>query len=65
MYVVTSKQRARRRLDHVMTPVKMHLARGRKCQLLAVHTNNHDVIEQLEGLFRNERIRAATLLALD
>ena len=43
--------------------VKAQLARGRKCQVFAVYTNKHDVIERLEGLFRNEGIRAATLRA--
>jgi hypothetical protein len=37
--------------------VKAQLARGRKCQVFAVYTNKHDVIERLEGLFRNEGIR--------
>ena len=43
--------------------VKAQLARGRKCQIFAVYTNKHDVIERLESLFRNEGIRAATLRA--
>jgi hypothetical protein len=43
--------------------VKAQLARGRKCQVFAVYTNKHDVIERLEELFRNEGIRAATLRA--
>ena len=43
--------------------VKGQLARGRKCQVFAVYTNKHDVIERLEGLFRNEGIRAAVLRA--
>jgi superfamily II DNA or RNA helicase len=43
--------------------VKAQLARGRKCQVFAVYTNKHDVIERLEGLFRTEGIRAATLRA--
>jgi hypothetical protein len=47
----------------LITEVKAQLARGRKCQVFAVYTNKHDVIERLEGLFRNEGIRAATLRA--
>ncbi|HWS97575.1 MAG TPA: helicase-related protein, partial [Candidatus Methylomirabilis sp.] len=43
--------------------VKAQLARGRKCQVFAIYTNKHDVIERLEALFRNEGIRAATLRA--
>ena len=43
--------------------VKAQLARGRKCQVFAVYTNKHDVIERLEQLFRNEGIRAAILRA--
>jgi len=43
--------------------VTAQLARGRKCQVFAVYTNKHDVIERLEGLFRVEGIRAATLRA--
>jgi superfamily II DNA or RNA helicase len=43
--------------------VKAQLARGRKCQVFAVYTNKHDVIERLEGLFRKEGIRAAILRA--
>jgi hypothetical protein len=43
--------------------VKAQLARGRKCQVFAVYTSKHDVIARLEGLFRNEGIRAATLRA--
>jgi len=43
--------------------VKAQLARGRKCQVFAVYTNKHDVIERLEVLFRIEGIRAATLRA--
>ena len=43
--------------------VKTQLARGRKCQVFAVYTNKHDVIERWEGLFRAEGIRAATLRA--
>ena len=31
--------------------VKAQLARGRKCQVFAVYTNKHDVIERLEQLF--------------
>ena len=38
--------------------VKAQLARGRKCQVFAVYTNKHDVIERLEQLFRAEGIRA-------
>jgi superfamily II DNA or RNA helicase len=41
--------------------VKAQPTRGRRCQVFAVYTNKHDVIERLEGLFRNEGIRAATL----
>jgi hypothetical protein len=40
--------------------VNAQLARGRKCQVFAVYTNKHDVIERLEGLLRNEGIRAAS-----
>jgi hypothetical protein len=47
----------------LITEVKAQLARGRKCQVFAVYTNKHDVIERLEGLFRTEGIRAATLRA--
>jgi superfamily II DNA or RNA helicase len=47
----------------LIAEVKAQLARGRKCQVYAVYTNKHDVIERLEGLFRNEGIRAATLRA--
>jgi superfamily II DNA or RNA helicase len=43
--------------------VNAQLARGRKCQVFAVYTTKHDVIERLEGRFRNEGIRAATLRA--
>ena len=43
--------------------VKAQLARGRKCQVYAVYTNKHDVIERLEQLFRAEGIRAAILRA--
>ena len=43
--------------------VKAQLARGRKCQVFAVYTNKHDVIERLERLFRSEGIRAAILRA--
>ena len=43
--------------------VKAQLARGRKCQVFAVYTNKHDVIERLEHLFRKEGIRAAILRA--
>ena len=43
--------------------VTAQLARGRKCQVFAVYTNKHDVIERLERLFRVEGIRAATLRA--
>ena len=43
--------------------VKAQLARGRKCQVFAVYTNKHDVIERLEQLFRAEGIRAAILRA--
>ena len=42
---------------------KAQLARGRKCQVFAVYTNKHDVIERLEGLFRNEGIRTGVLRA--
>jgi hypothetical protein len=43
--------------------VKAQLARGRKCQVFAVYTNKHDVVERLEQLFRAEGIRAAILRA--
>jgi hypothetical protein len=43
--------------------VKAQLARGRKCQVFAVYTNKHDVIERLEGLFRTEGIRTGVLRA--
>ena len=43
--------------------VKAQLARGRKCQVFAVYTNKHDVVERLEQLFRTEGIRAAILRA--
>ena len=43
--------------------VKAQLARGRKCQVFAVYTNKHDVIERLEHLFRKGGIRASTLRA--
>ena len=43
--------------------VKAQIARGRKCQVFAVYTNKHDVVERLEQLFRAEAIRAATLRA--
>jgi len=43
--------------------VKAQLARGRKCQVFAVYTNKHDVIERLEGLFRNEGIRTGVVRA--
>ncbi len=43
--------------------VKVQLARGRKCQVFAVYTNKHDVIERLEQLFRAEGIRASVLRA--
>ena len=43
--------------------VKAQLARGRKCQVFAVYTNKHDVIERLEQLFRKEGIRAGILRA--
>ena len=42
--------------------VKAQLARGRNCQVFAVYTNKHDVIERLGGCF-GTRIRAATLRA--
>ena len=41
--------------------VKAQLTRGRKCQVFAVYTNKHDVIERLEYLFRKEGIRAAII----
>ena len=43
--------------------VKAQLKRGRKCQVFAVYTNKHDVIERLEHLFRQEGIRAGILRA--
>ena len=43
--------------------MKAQLARGRKCQVFAVYTNKHDVIERLEQLLRAEGIRAAILRA--
>src|SRR5271157_5213759 len=43
--------------------VKAQLGRGRKCQVFAVYSNKHDVIERLEQLFRSEGIRAAILRA--
>jgi superfamily II DNA or RNA helicase len=43
--------------------VKAQLARGRKCQVFAVYTNKHDVVERLEQLFRAEGIRASILRA--
>jgi len=43
--------------------VKSQLARGRKCQVFAVYTNKHDVVERLEQLFRTEGIRASILRA--
>jgi hypothetical protein len=43
--------------------VKAQLARGRKCQVFAVYTNKHDVVERLEQLFRSKGIRASILRA--
>ena len=43
--------------------VKAQLARGRKCQVFAVYTNKHDVVERLEAPFRNEGIRPGVLRA--
>jgi hypothetical protein len=47
----------------LIAEVRAQLARGRKCQVFAVYTNKHDVIERLERLFRAEGIRAAILRA--
>lgn len=50
-------------LPQVIEEVKAQLARGRKCQVFAVYTNKHDVVERLEQLFRTEGIRASILRA--
>jgi superfamily II DNA or RNA helicase len=47
----------------LIAEVKAQLARGRKCQVFAVYTNKHDVVERLEQLFRSEGIRASILRA--
>ena len=47
----------------LIAEVKAQLARDRKCQVFAVYTNKHDVVERLEQLFRSEGIRASVLRA--
>ena len=47
----------------LIAEVKAQLTRGRKCQVFAVYTNKHDVVERLEQLFRSEGIRASILRA--
>jgi hypothetical protein len=57
------KSRVYAKENALIQEVKAQLARGRKCQVFAVYTNKHDVIERLEGLFRNEGIRPGVLRA--
>ena len=41
--------------------VKAELARGRRCQIYAVHTQKRDVTRRLEDILTNEGIRVALL----